>query len=68
MTTNRDARTRNIQRDLLLARMRAAEDSGNQQEVDEALAEAKRWLMNNYTSDAPVRKAQVRLLRSSPPA
>jgi hypothetical protein len=68
MTTNRGASARNIQRDRLLGQMRTAEDSRNQQEVDDALAEAKSWLRNNYTGDAAVRKAQMRLLRASPPA
>jgi len=66
MTTNHGTSARNIQRNLLLGRMRTAEDNGNQQEVDDALAEAKSWLKNNYTGDAPVRRAQMRLLRAFP--
>ncbi len=55
-----------IEGDQLLARMRAAKESGNRQEVDDCLMEAKRRLSNNYLGDNPIRDAQSRLLRSFP--
>jgi hypothetical protein len=57
-----------IEREQLLARMRAAKESGNRQEVDDCLAEAKRRLSNNYLGDNQIRDAQSRLLRAFPPA
>jgi hypothetical protein len=62
---------RNIAHDIegeqLLARMKAAKESGNRQEVNDCLAEAKRRLINNYLGDNPIRDAQSRLLRLFPP-
>jgi hypothetical protein len=57
-----------IERDLLLVRMRAAKESGDRQEVDDCLTQAKRRLRNNYIGDNPIRRAQSQLLRLFPPA
>jgi hypothetical protein len=51
----------------LLSRMRAAKESGNRQEVNDCLAQAKRRLSNNYLGDNPIRDAQSKLLRAFPP-
>jgi hypothetical protein len=51
----------------LLARMRAAKESGNRQEVNDCLEQAKRRLSNNYLGDNPIRDAQSKLLRAFPP-
>jgi hypothetical protein len=51
----------------LLSRMRAAKESGNRQEVNDCLAQAKRRLSNNYHGDNPIRDAQSKLLRAFPP-
>ena len=57
-----------IERDRLLIRMRAAKESGDRQEVDDCLTQAKRRLRNNYIGDNPIRGAQCQLLRLFPPA
>jgi hypothetical protein len=56
-----------VEGEQLLARMKAAKESGNGQEVNDCLAEAKRRLSNNYLGDNPIRDAQSRLLRAFPP-
>ena len=68
MNTNLGKNTRKMNRSRLVRRMNVAKDSGNRQEVDDALAEAKRWLRNNYVGDNPVREAQSQLLRAFPSA
>jgi hypothetical protein len=68
MDTNHGKNTRKTNRDRLVRQMNVAKDSGNRREVDDALAEAKRWLRNNYVGDNPVREAQSRLLRAFPSA
>jgi hypothetical protein len=67
MTTLRK-KSVDIERDRLLTRMRAAEESRNRQEVNDCLAHAKRRLRNNYIGDNPIRLAQSQLLRLFPPA
>jgi hypothetical protein len=57
-----------IERNRLLIRMRAAKESGDRQEVDDCLTQAKRRLRNNYIGDNPIRGAQSQLLRLFPPA
>lgn len=57
----------NVEGEQLLARMKAAKESGDRQEVNERLAQAKRRLSNNYLGDNPIRDAQSRLLRAFPP-
>jgi hypothetical protein len=59
--------TQNNERSRLLRRMDTAEARGGRQEINDVLAEAKRWLRNNYAGDNPVRKAQARLLAVFPP-
>jgi hypothetical protein len=56
-----------VEGEQLLARMKAAKESGDRQEVNECLAQAKRRLSNNYLGDNPIRDAQSRLLRAFPP-
>jgi len=68
MDTNHGKNTRKLNRDRLVRQMNVAKDSGNRQEVADALAEAKRWLRNNYVGDNPVREAQSQLLRVFPTA
>lgn len=57
-----------VERDRLLVRMRAAKESGNRQEVDDCLAQAKRRLRKNHIGDNPIRGVQSQLLRLFPPA
>ena len=57
-----------VERDRLLVRMRAAKESGNRQEVDDFLAQAKRRLRKNHIGDNPIRGVQSQLLRLFPPA
>jgi hypothetical protein len=59
--------THDIEGGQLLARMQAARESKNRQEVEDCLVEAKRRLSNNYLGDNPIRDAQSRLLRLFPP-
>jgi hypothetical protein len=59
--------TPDIAGEQLLARMQAAKESKNRQEVEDCLVEAKRRLSNNYLGDNPIRDAQSRLLRLFPP-
>jgi hypothetical protein len=70
MDTNhgKNTRKRKMNRDRLVRQMNVAKDSGNRREMDDALAEAKRWLRNNYAGDNPVREAQSQLLRAFPTA
>jgi hypothetical protein len=56
-----------VEGEQLLARMRAAKESGNRQEVNDCLEQAKRRLSNNYLGDNPIRDAQSKLLRAFPP-
>jgi hypothetical protein len=56
-----------IEGEQLLARMKAAQESKNRQEVGDCLVEAKRRLSKNYLGDNPIRDAQSRLLRLFPP-
>jgi len=60
-------RTQDNERSRLLRRMDTAEARGDRQEINDALAQAKSWLRNNYAGDNPVRKAQARLLAVFPP-
>jgi len=60
-------RMQNNERSRLLRRMDTAEARGDRQEINDALAEAKRRLSNNYAGDDPVRKAHARLLTVFPP-
>ncbi len=68
MDTKRGKDTRKMNRDRLVRQMNAAKDSGNRQEVDDALAEAKHWLRNNYVGDNAIREAQSQSLRAFPTA
>jgi hypothetical protein len=47
----------------LFERMMVAKRSGNRQEVNDALVEAKDWLRNNHVGDNAIRDAQRQLLR-----
>ena len=67
MTVNQRKREQDNERDRLLRRMDAAKARGDRQDINDALAEAKHWLKNNYVGDNSVRKAQVRLLGVFPP-
>ena len=67
MTMDERMRAQDEERDRLLRRMEVAESSRSEQEVKDALAEAKLWLRHNYARDNPVRKAQARLLGGLPP-
>jgi len=60
-------RTQDKERSRLLRQMDTAEARGDRQEINDALAEAKSWLRNNYAGDNPVRKSQARLLAVFPP-
>jgi len=60
-------RVQDNERQRLLGRMDAAKASGDRQEINDTLVEAKRRLRNNYAGDNPVRKAQARLLGVLPP-
>jgi hypothetical protein len=67
MTVNQRKREQDNERDRLLRHMDAAKARGDRQDINNALAEAKHWLKNNYVGDNSVRKAQVRLLGVFPP-
>ena len=67
MTTQRNESDRSIDRDRLLKRMSDARDSGDNKDVQGALADAKRWLSGNHVGDNAVRNAQFKLLRAYPP-
>ena len=67
MTEEQRKREQDNERDRLLGRMDAAKATGDRQDINDALAEAKHWLRNNYVGDNSVQKAQVRLLGVFPP-
>ena len=67
MTEEQRKREQDNERERLLGRMDAAKATGDRQDINDALAEAKHWLKNNYVGDNSVRKAQVRLLGVFPP-
>jgi hypothetical protein len=69
MFSERGGSERNIQRDRLLTRMMDAKDSGNRRDVEDALAEAKRWLRDNdnRAGNNVIRGAQFELHKAFPP-
>jgi hypothetical protein len=67
MTVEQRMHVQDNERERLLRRMEAAKVSENRQDINNALAEAKRRVGNNYAGDNPIRKAQARLLGVFPP-